>query len=451
MSEKKFYFDINLQDNEVNNLKADTLDINSNLASANTKRIVYWAGDYYYSDGTGWTLMANVVPTGGTSGQVLSKIDGTNYNTQWITPTSGGPADQLIFQAKYNQAGGILKGQAVYVSGANGTNILVSKADYSSEATSSKTLGLAIEDGANNHMGAVISDGLLSGLNTSAANAAGDPVWLGDDGNLIYGLANKPYAPNHLVFIGIVTRKNSSNGEIFVKVQNGFELQELHDVDLISTVPVNGDVLGYNGTLWVNKSIALWLGFTPENVANKENTTLDTSTTKYPTNNLVKTNIDTKAALSSPAFTGVPTAPTAAAGTNTTQLATTAFVTNAVSKQPEAIQAACSDETTALSVGTGRLTFRAPFAITLTSVRISCTTAPTGAAIIVNVRKNGVTIFSTKPQIAAGATTSVGGAVPGVLSTTAIADDDILAVDIDQIGSTVAGTGLKITFLGTRT
>ena len=58
MSEKKFYVDINLQNNEVNNLKADTLDINSNLASANTKRIVYWAGDYYYSDGTNWVQMS---------------------------------------------------------------------------------------------------------------------------------------------------------------------------------------------------------------------------------------------------------------------------------------------------------------------------------------------------------------------------------------------------------
>ena len=293
MSSKKLYTDIDLNGNKIVNLKADTV---ASLPDAilNSERIVYYDGDYYYSDGTGWTLMANVVPTGGTAGQVLSKIDGTNYNTQWITPTSGGSTDQLIFQAKYNQVGGLLKGQAVYVSGANGTNILVSKADYSLEATSSKTLGLAIEDGANNHMGAVISDGLLSGLNTSAAGAAGDPVWLGDDGNLIYGLANKPYAPNHLVFIGIVTRKHSNNGEIFVKVQNGFELQEIHDVDLISTVPVNGDVLGYNGTLWVNKSIALWLGFTPENVANKStNISLGTSNTLYPTQNAVKSYVDT--------------------------------------------------------------------------------------------------------------------------------------------------------------
>ena len=171
--------------------------------------------------------------------------------------TGTGDADRVIFDAKYNQIGGIVKGQAVYVSGSDGTNITVSKADYSTEATSSKTLGLVVLSGANNFQGQVISDGLLDGLDTSAAGAAGDPVWLGDDGNLIYGLANKPYAPNHLVFIGIVTKKNVSTGEIFVKVQNGFELNEIHNVDLISNPPTNGQVLTYNGStgLWEASSI----------------------------------------------------------------------------------------------------------------------------------------------------------------------------------------------------
>lgn len=167
-----------------------------------------------------------------------------------------GDADRVIFDAKYDQVGGIIKGQAVYVSGADGTNITVSKADYSTEATSSKTLGLVVLSGANNFQGQVISDGLLDGLNTSAAGAAGDPVWLGDDGNLIYGLLNKPYAPNHLVFIGIVTRKNASNGEIFVKVQNGFELDEIHNVDVKSSLPTDGQVLTYDSVtgLWRNET-----------------------------------------------------------------------------------------------------------------------------------------------------------------------------------------------------
>jgi hypothetical protein len=168
-------------------------------------------------------------------------------------------ADAIVFDVKINQAGGINKGQAVYVNGADGTNILVGKADYSTEATSSKTLGLIITSAANNGMTKVIAEGSLKGtgsepLDTSAANA-GDPVWLGDDGNLIFGLTNKPYAPNHLVFIGIVVEANPTVGEIFVKIQNGFEIEELHDVDVKSNPPSDGDVLTYNvlTDLWENR------------------------------------------------------------------------------------------------------------------------------------------------------------------------------------------------------
>jgi hypothetical protein len=160
------------------------------------------------------------------------------------------------------------KGQAVYVTSADGTNMIVGKASNASEATSSKTMGLIESTLALNGIGNVITEGLLAGLDTTGATNAGDPVWLGVDGNLIYGLANKPYAPAHLVFIGIVTRINANNGEIFVKVQNGFELNEIHDIDLKTTTPVNGHILGYNGTLWVNKTIAGWLGYTPADAAN---------------------------------------------------------------------------------------------------------------------------------------------------------------------------------------
>ena len=165
----------------------------------------------------------------------------------------------------------ITKGQAVYVTSADGTNMIVGLASNTSEATSSKTMGLAETTVAANGFTNVITEGLLAGLDTSTAGTEGDPVWLGVNGNLIYGLLNKPYAPAHLVFIGIVTRKNANNGEIFVKVQNGFELKEIHDVDLITTAPINGHLLGYNGTLWVNKTIAGWLGYTPANASGTTN------------------------------------------------------------------------------------------------------------------------------------------------------------------------------------
>jgi hypothetical protein len=197
-------------------------------------------------------ISANGLPAGGTTGQILAKIDNTNYNAEWIDNYATWTS-QLKHEVKAGQA--INKGQAVYVSSADGTNMIVSKASNISEATSSKTMGLLAQNLAINGKGFIITEGLLAGLNTNSANA-GDPVWLGANGDLIYGLLNKPYAPLHLVFIGIVTRSNTNNGEIFVKVQNGFELDELHNVDARN--PNNNDGIFYNSTtqLWEHKQIS---------------------------------------------------------------------------------------------------------------------------------------------------------------------------------------------------
>jgi len=149
------------------------------------------------------------------------------------------------------------KGEAVYVTGANGTNILVKRASNIAESSSSKTLGLTMTSIPSKGFGYVIKEGLLEGLNTSAADSAGVPIWLGVNGTLIYGLNNKPYAPNHLVYLGVVTRKHQNNGEIYVTVQNGFEIKELHDVQIID--PVNKASLYYNSSqsLWRDTTAAL--------------------------------------------------------------------------------------------------------------------------------------------------------------------------------------------------
>ena len=293
MAEKKFFVDVNLQGNNINNLKADTLDITSNLASANTKRIVYWSGQYYYSDGTSWIALGGSgnLPAGGATGDILAKASGTDYDVEWISNYTS------TVQHEVKAGVALTKGQAVYVSSANGTNMIVSKASNASESTSSKTMGLVASSAALNDIIFVITEGLLTGtggapLDTSTATA-GDPVWLGTNGNLIFGLANKPVAPAHLVFIGIVTRSSATVGEIFVKVQNGFELGELHDVDALNAS--NNDGLFYNTTtsLWEHKSIATALGYTPENQANKStSTSLGTSDTLYPTQNAVKVYAD---------------------------------------------------------------------------------------------------------------------------------------------------------------
>jgi hypothetical protein len=207
------------------------------------------------------------VPVGGTAGQILTKIDSTNYNTFWQDNYADWTS-VVKHIVKNDGTGLILKGTPVYVTGSNGTNMLVGKASNISEATSSKTMGLMQTDittTGSTQTGFVITEGLLSGLNT-AGRTAGEPIWLGPNGTLIYGLIDKPYAPAHLVFIGIVTKVSAGSGEVFVKVQNGFELKEIHDVDVITTTPVNGDVLGFDGSLWVNKTIPNWLGYTPFNL-----------------------------------------------------------------------------------------------------------------------------------------------------------------------------------------
>jgi len=118
---------------------------------------------------------------------------------------------------------------------------------------------------------------------------------------------------------------------------------------------------------------------------------------------------------------------------------------------PIEIGVACSDETTDLTTGTGKVTFRAPCAMTLTGVRAGLTSAPTGSAVIVDINEGGVSILSTKLSIDASEKTSTTAATPSVISDASIADDAEITIDIDQIGSSAAGKGLKVWLIGTRT
>lgn len=111
---------------------------------------------------------------------------------------------------------------------------------------------------------------------------------------------------------------------------------------------------------------------------------------------------------------------------------------------------AVSDEATALTTGTAKLTFRMPYDFTLTAIRASVNTAPTGSTIIVDVNENGATTLSTKLSIDDSEKTSTTAAVAAVISDSALADDAEITIDIDQVGSTIAGKGLKVTFYGYR-
>jgi len=113
------------------------------------------------------------------------------------------------------------------------------------------------------------------------------------------------------------------------------------------------------------------------------------------------------------------------------------------------IGAAASDETTDITTGTAKITFRMPYAMTLTGVRANVNTAPVGSTIIVDINEGGATILSTKLTIDVTEKTSETAAAAPVISDTALADDAEITIDIDQIGSGTAGKGLKVWLIGT--
>jgi hypothetical protein len=156
---------------------------------------------------------------------------------------SGEAVDTIHLYGKNDQGTTIYKGQPVYIGGANGSNPLIKLASNTGERTSSKTIGLLAQDLPVNEFGYIITEGTLEGFDTSAG-VAGDPMWLGPTGNIIYGIVNKPYGNNHLVYLGIVLRSNNNNGKAYVKVQNGFEIDELHQVYALN--PSDKDSLLYN-------------------------------------------------------------------------------------------------------------------------------------------------------------------------------------------------------------
>lgn len=158
------------------------------------------------------------------------------------------------------------------------------------------------------------------------------------------------------------------------------------------------------------------------------------STTIYPSLDELKhvkggtsafqSQIDTKAPLASPTFTGT------------------------VKGVSIPFSFAISDETTAITTGTAKITFRAPYACTMTAVRASLSTASTSGNPTFDINKNGVSMLSTTLSIDANEKTSVTAATAAVISTSSIADDDEITIDIDTAGT--GAKGAKITIYLTR-
>lgn len=158
----------------------------------------------------------------------------------------------------------ITKGQVVYAFGATGNRMSVKLASNAADATSAKTIGVAAENITAGGTGMIICQGQLSGLNLGTYTD-GDSIYLGSTAGSI--TATKPYAPNHLVYVGTVERANAGNGILYVRIQNGYEMDELHNVSAQNAQ--NGQVLIYNQTtsLWEKAYLTAGTNVTITNAA----------------------------------------------------------------------------------------------------------------------------------------------------------------------------------------
>jgi hypothetical protein len=210
------------------------------------------------SDGTNlvWaTASGGVASVASADGSIVVTTVGSAVDLA-VSQTS--PASVLVEQVRNSTGATLTKGTAVYISGATGQLPTVSKALATGDATSAQTLGLITTDLANNSNGYVTIIGLVDDLDTSAYTD-GAQLYLSPTtaGTLT---ATKPYAPNHLVYVAVVAHAHPVHGKLIVKVQNGYEMDELHNVSAQS--PTTGQTLVYNSStsLWEKNTVSLTAG-----------------------------------------------------------------------------------------------------------------------------------------------------------------------------------------------
>lgn len=186
--------------------------------------------------------------------------------------------EQLIL-VKHADNSGLANGNVVYVVGSDGANKTVRLARADAESTSANTFGVMTEAATGGNKAFCTTFGLVRDLNTSALTE-GAMVWL-SSATAGAMTTTRPAAPNHAVQIGFCIRSHATQGVIFVSVQNGYELDELHNVTISS--PSNGQILQYNsaGSQWVNATLSALTG---TGAANRVAFFTDASTLSYSNN-----------------------------------------------------------------------------------------------------------------------------------------------------------------------
>lgn len=232
------------------------------------------------------------VPVGGATGYALMKRTGTSYDTEWRDPSvrdsftlntgAGATADtagKMVWNAtegtmdlrlnanvtlqvgqehnklcRNNTGATIPDGKVVRITGSSGTHLTIALADASDESTSAGTYGVVTESIANNASGYVTLFGVVRGINTSGI-PEGATIYLSETAGGM--TATPPVPPAHRVVVGHCIKASAGAGEVYVKVDNGYELNELHDV--LFTSLANGDFIRWNSGagVWANSKSVL--------------------------------------------------------------------------------------------------------------------------------------------------------------------------------------------------
>ena len=190
--------------------------------------------------------------TVGLTNQYLKVNDAATGELVFADLGEAAQVSTIAYEVRNETGVSIPKGSVVYISGGSGASghVTIALSSATSEAGSSKTFGITAETIANNSTGDVVLEGLIEGLDTSSFTAGGT-LWLGDTPGSIQS-APPPSTPSHAVFVGYAVRIHHNNGSMFVKIQNGYELEELHDV--LVTSATDGQVLTWDAAngYWKN-------------------------------------------------------------------------------------------------------------------------------------------------------------------------------------------------------
>ena len=386
--------------------------------TTNLNGITDWqVGDWAIFNGTFWQKIDQTNTVTSVNGQVgtvvlgasdvgaLSNVTSTDGSVTITSPTTttrdlsvatAASTTNVLCQVRNTTGATLTKGTVVYISGATGQIPTVSKALATSDATSAQTLGMMTADLANNANGFVTVIGLITNIDTSAYTDGQQLYLSGTTAGTVTNV--KPYAPIHLVYVAVVEYAHPTQGKLFVKVQNGYELDEIHNVS--AQTPSNGQTIVYNSStgLWTQNTVSLSIGV---------NGTLPVANGG--------TGVTTSTGSGSVVLSTSPTLVTPALGTPTSgNFSTGTFTWPTFNQNTTGTASGLSTTLVTSSGGTGQTTYTDGQLLIGNSTGNTLTkaTLTAGSGISITNGSGSITIAATN----AGAVTSVTGTSPVVSS-----------------------------------